>query len=231
MVSKLHKMNVSGLINPDSLAAALTLQSQSPSPAHSTDNTPRAMPNKKTTLSNPTSFEQSDTMPDAIPLNTTQLKTSQSGQKGASKENAIDECVVFDFKSPNMGVFAPKYLVTMRYKTFYKFWKWFLECCAVIGECAFLWDSGKRSVLGCDLFMDKQDAADLLQKQPMGTFVIRVSHSISGGIILDFCEPDEILDEDDVQNAKSPKKKRVLKHVMLIRKGHKQYELKSHHVR
>merc|ERR1712154_176715 len=175
--------------------------------------------------------------PDTSPKTSANLssKLSVDGDNTAHRTKTDS---IFNFDNPQSDSYVPRHIVTMRYKVFYKFWKWFLECCAVIGECSFLWELNKR--LGCDLFMSSDDAGEILQKQPMGTFVIRISHSITGRIHVDYCEPADDIDIQGDDHDKSATKHRpatsldvgkagVLKHVMLTRRAENQYEVESHH--
>merc|ERR1711879_463108 len=133
-----------------------------------------------------------------------------------TRHKKMSDSIVFNFDNPQSEAFKPKYLVTLRYKVFYKFWKWFLQCCAVIGECPYLWNNNTRAELACDLFMTADDAAEILQKQPLGTFVIRIAHSLAGGVHVDYCESGPHSDA------------KMVKHVMLIRKKPNEYTVKTH---
>merc|ERR1712228_393817 len=98
----------------------------------------------------------------------------------------ISNTISFDFDNPNI---KPKYLVTIKYKAFHKFWIWFSECCIIIKELSHLWDANNQSALQCNLFCGREESQQILQQAPQGTFMLRLSSVIKGGIVLSYCEP------------------------------------------
>merc|ERR1712032_73043 len=117
--------------------------------------------------------------------------------------------VLFDFDNPNT---APTYMVTMQYKNFYKFWKWFVECCHIIAELRHIWDANEQSILRCILFSDREECEQILQQSPQGTFMLRLSFVISGGIVLSYCQKS------------FAKKEKKHKHTALVRVKDNLYE-------
>jgi len=85
----------------------------------------------------------------------------------------------------------------------------------VVRELAHLWDHGDRSILKCDLFCGRERCQEILEEAPPGTFMIRLSSVIKGGVVLSYVEPTYF------------EKERQFKHTILIRRGSNQYELKK----
>ena len=125
--------------------------------------------------------------------------------------------ISFDFDNPT-STQSPKYLVTIKYKPFFKFWKWFKECCYIIRELSHLWDINEQSVLQCNLFCGREECQSILDQAPQGTFMLRLSSVIKGGIVLSYVEP----------SFRKNKKDKRFKHTILIRRGQNEYELRSH---
>eukprot|EP01084_Bolivina_argentea_P029983 55629_1 len=119
--------------------------------------------------------------------------------------------ISFDFDNP---LSKPQYLVTIKHKSFFKFWKWFMECCKIIRELAHLWEANHQSTLQCNLFCGREESNRILDQAPQGTFMLRLSSVIKGGIVLSYVEP-------------SYKKDKRFKHTILIRRKKDQYELRS----
>jgi len=107
-------------------------------------------------------------------------------------------------------------LVIIEYKFFFKFWKWFSECCKIIKELAHLWDANEQYILRCNLFCGREECQNILEQTPQGTFMLRLSSVIKGGIVLSYAEPS------------FSKKDKHFKHTILIRRGQNQYELRRY---
>lgn len=123
-------------------------------------------------------------------------------------------------KSFSFGGGSPRnkkeqFVVTVPQEGFFKFWQWFMECCKVVRELAHLWDTSDQFVLRCDLFCGREKCQEILEEAPPGTFMIRLSSVIKGGVVLSYVEPT-YSDAD-----------RQFKHTILIRRGSHQYELKK----
>merc|ERR1719242_2888063 len=106
------------------------------------------------------------------------------------------------------------HVVTIQCEEFVQFWQWFTECCKVVRELAHLWDHGDRSILKCDLFCGRERCQQILDEAPPGTFMIRLSSVVKGGVVLSYVEPDY-------------RNERRFKHTILIRRASYQYELKK----
>merc|ERR1712228_478716 len=146
--------------------------------------------------------------PPITPSSTTKkqhLATVSSGSR-------VSGSIIFDFDNPST---APKYMVTIRYESFYKFWKWFVECCQIIKELRHIWDASEQSILRCNLFCGREESQKILEQAPQGTFMLRLSSVITGGIVLSYTEQS------------FAKKVRKHKHTILIRIRDNQYELRK----
>jgi len=131
----------------------------------------------------------------------------------SSKISRINQSHSFSFgaHSPRKG---QQTFVTLRCDCFVKFWRWFIECCAVVRELAHLWDSSP--MMKCDLFCGRERCQEILEEAPPGTFMIRLSSVITGGVVLSYVEPNCHYKEEP-----------QFKHTILIRRGSHQYELKQ----
>ena len=128
-------------------------------------------------------------------------------------QHKYSETISFDYDNPNA---KPRYFVTIKYKKFTVFWKWFKECCQIIKELAHLWDANDQSAFQCNLFCGREECQQILNQAPQGTFILRLSSVIKGGVVLSYCEPSY------------HKKDKHFKHTVLIRRKMNQYELRSH---
>eukprot|EP01084_Bolivina_argentea_P111850 199498_1 len=103
--------------------------------------------------------------------------------------------------------------ISIYYKVFLRFCSWFEECCEIVKEFIYLWDVIN---LGCNLFCVREVSEMLLYKCPKGTFIVRLSSVINGGIVLSY-----VVSSDDNMNDKR------INHVLFIRKETNKYELYS----
>ena len=195
-LSKLHQMrNLSGTITADLIA--------------------QQMRNEKK-MKNDVNYEGAKVTPPLTPVSPTtnnnrHLATVSSENYGHMQK--YSGTISFDFDNPTS---KPKSLVTIKYKSFLKFFKWFKECCKIIRELSHLWDASEQSLFQCNLFCGREECQKILDQAPQGTFMLRLSSVIKGGIVLSYCEPS------------FAKKDKHFKHTILIRRSQNQYELRSH---
>eukprot|EP01083_Nonionella_stella_P008145 23511_1 len=104
---------------------------------------------------------------------------------------------------------------------FVSFWKWFKASCLIVKELRYLWDhsnanhhpmhSNKRKCvhygLGLNFFCQRSKCEIHLLQSAEGTFTLRLSASVSGGVVLSYVEHHYM----DINH------KKICKHVILIR--------------
>eukprot|EP01083_Nonionella_stella_P280299 953528_1 len=90
---------------------------------------------------------------------------------------------------------------------FLNFWRAFMECCMIVKEdLQHLWDVKPNNSFLCNIFVDREESHQILKEFPDGTFVIRLSSTVKGGVVLSYMEM------------------RQIKHTLLVRKGTNKYE-------
>eukprot|EP00485_Elphidium_margaritaceum_P007064 CAMPEP_0202703394 /NCGR_PEP_ID=MMETSP1385-20130828/16246_1 /ASSEMBLY_ACC=CAM_ASM_000861 /TAXON_ID=933848 /ORGANISM="Elphidium margaritaceum" /LENGTH=520 /DNA_ID=CAMNT_0049361247 /DNA_START=75 /DNA_END=1637 /DNA_ORIENTATION=+ len=123
--------------------------------------------------------------------------------------------------------------VCINKNNFLSFWKWFKECCQIIRDLRHLWDSSKDAAtqsssqhsggggggLGLNFFCTRQACEHNLLQSEDGTFCLRLSATICGGMVLSYVD----------NNSKK------CKHVILVRQENGMYQcnhktLLLHHI-
>lgn len=116
------------------------------------------------------------------------------------------------------GAVANKTYFSIDRVRFMSFWNWFKACSAIIKELRYLWGtnalkkcqkSGIINGLGIDFFCQRGKCEENLLKSVEGTFGLRLSATICGGVVLSYVE----------HKYQDVHQKKKCKHVILIRQS------------
>lgn len=86
----------------------------------------------------------------------------------------------------------------------------------LIQELRHIWDANEQSILRCNLFCGREECQKILEQAPQGTFMLRLSSVITGGIVLSYTE--QSFTKTNICKYK---------HTILIRIRDNQYELRK----